>query len=268
MNYNARRVCKIRRAVAVLFVAATLVEAGNAQSASAAEFAVASIRPNRAGNMKGEGSDNEKTTISPTSLIMWNVTLRSCLRWAYGLHDYQVEGPGWMASDRFDISAKTSEESTVEQMKLAVQKLLGDRFKMTVRYEAKELPIYAMSVKRRDKLKAAAGGERTMRPAGGAMEFRNFSMADLAERLGVRPFKLDRIVLDRTELPGLFDFKVEFSDDINGLKRALEGIELGSPGAPSMLPLLQEQLGLAFKPQKAPIDSLIVDHALRVPSGN
>jgi uncharacterized protein (TIGR03435 family) len=126
-----------------------------------------------------------------------------------------------------------------------------------------------MFVKRRDKLKASGGGDvSSMLPIGGAIEFRNYSMADLAEHLGARPFKLDRVVIDRTGLDGLYDFKVEFATDGAGMKHALEGIEQGSQGAPSMLPILQEQLGMVFKPQKALVDSLIVERAERVPSGN
>jgi len=254
MNCNATRV------LALLLAASTM---------NAAEFAVASIRPNTAGNFGKEGSERDKITISPTSLIMWNVTLQTCLRWAYDIRDYQITGPGWLTSEHYDISAKTSEDTDVPQMRRMLQRLLTERFRMSVHYEAKELPVYVMTVKRKDKLKPATGpGPGTARPVGGAFEFRNFSMAELADRLATRPFKVDRLVLDRTGLEGLYDFKVELAGDLIGLKHALEGIELGSPGAPSMLPILQDQLGLAFKSQKAPVDSLTIDHAEKVPSGN
>jgi uncharacterized protein (TIGR03435 family) len=253
MNYNAIRVS------ALLLTALT---------ANAADFAVASIRPNATGNLKGEGSENEKISFTPTSLTMWNVTLRSCLRWAYGMRDYQITGPGWLDGNHFNITAKTSEDSTVEDLRIALQNLLRDRFQMQVRYEAKEMPVYAMSVRRPGKLKPATGGEPSMLPAGGAIEFHNYSMGELAERLASRPFKLDRRVVDRTGLDGLFDFKVELSNDLTGLKHALEGIELEVSGAPSMMSVLQEQLGVVFKPQKAAIDSLIVDRAEKMRTGN
>ena len=269
MNYNTTRVSKIRWIVPLLALASGTARPGAAQVPSAPEFAVASVRSNRAGNAGGEGSEKEKITVTPTSLTMWNVTLRSSLLWAYDMRDYQVAGPGWLSSERYDIAAKTSEAAALQQMRLMLQKLLAERFLMSVRYEAKELPVYMMSVKRRDKLKPSVGvGPGAMLPTGGAIEFRNYSMSELADRLATRPFKVDRVVLDRTGLEGAFDFKVEFAADLSGLKHALEGIELASPGAPSMLPILQEQLGLVFKAQKAPVDCVIVDHAERVPSGN
>src|SRR5438045_2529586 len=94
--------------------------ASHAQS----EFAVASVKPNLAGNAGGEGSDRQKITLSPSSLIMWNVTLRSCIRWAYDLRDYQISGPAWLASERLDITAKTSGDVPVKEMKLMLRRLL------------------------------------------------------------------------------------------------------------------------------------------------
>ena len=251
-----------------LFIAASSI----AQPPPQADFAVASVRPNLIAKSEPKEGDEEKITLSPGSLIMWNVTLRSCLRWAYDLRDYQIVGPSWLASEHYDISAKASGPVPTRDMRQMLQRLLVDRFHMIVRIEAKELPVYAMSLststRKRDRLKPSTGDQPVMKPVDGALEFRAYLMADLAERLATRPFKLDRMVIDKTALDGRYDFKVEFASDGGGMKGALEAMELNTPGAPSMLPFLQDQLGLVFKAQKAPIDSLIIDHAERIPSGN
>ena len=38
-----------------------------------------------------------------------NVSLRSLIVRAYGLKDFQVEGPDWIGSERYDIAAKFPE---------------------------------------------------------------------------------------------------------------------------------------------------------------
>ena len=235
------------------------------------DFAVASVRPNRAAITKGEGSEAEKITVTPSGLIMWNVTLRSAIRWAYGLRDYQIAAPGWLASERYDISAKASEGVPVQQLRLMLQRLLTERFQLSVRKEAKELPVLLMSLKKGADsrfTRAAEDGTPSMLPAGGALEFRNCSMAEFAERLGARPFKLDRLVLDRTGLEGDYDFRVALAADMTGLKHTLEGMEMGAAGAPSMVPILEEQLKVSFKAARAPVDSLIVERASKIPAGN
>ena len=82
--------------------------------------------------------------------------------------------------------------------------------------------------------------------------FRNCSMADLADKLASRPFKLDLPVLDRTGLEGRFDFALKLASNDNELKHTLEGMEQG----PSIFVSLQEQLGLKLESRKSPIDVL------------
>src|SRR6185436_5671393 len=69
-------------------------------------FEVASIRVNK---LDDSGVKDRRISIeaTPGTLTMRNVTLKSCLRWAYNVHDFQISGgPAWSTSDRFDIIAK------------------------------------------------------------------------------------------------------------------------------------------------------------------
>src|ERR1039458_3016198 len=90
---------------------------------------------------------------------------------AYAVKGYQINGPKWLDSERFDIVAKIPKGATKEQFQLMLQNLLAERFKLTLHHETKELPMYALVVgKGGHKLKesveddAAAGAA----PQGGA----------------------------------------------------------------------------------------------------
>lgn len=74
----------------------------------------------------------------------------------------------------------------------------------------------------------------------------------LAGYLGEAP----RPVLDRSGIPGEFDFRLEFAADDS---RPEDG--------PSLFTAIQEQLGLKLESAKGPIPTLIIDHAEK-PSAN
>jgi len=85
---------------------------------------------------------------------------------------------------------------------------------------------------------------------------------------------LQQPVIDRTGLTGLFDFRLEFSQDL--------GLDLGSSkkggggrntaarvesGGPSLPAALESQLGLKITPAKGPVEFLVIDQVER-PSEN
>src|ERR1700722_3763534 len=80
-------------------------------------FEVASVRASRS----HEGNRRENIQVSPGSLIMRNVSLKGSIRWAYHVMDYQVSGPEWMGSERFEISAKAGEGVKEEQLRVMLQ---------------------------------------------------------------------------------------------------------------------------------------------------
>src|SRR6266705_3108674 len=121
-------------------------------------FEVASIKPNTSGDgriMLGN---------QPGRFTATNVTLRLLIRNAYQLQDFQISGgPGWLASDHFDIVAKI--EAGVQDampigppvpgqgptpLQLMLRSLLTERFKLAVHSETKEQPIYALVLARSD----------------------------------------------------------------------------------------------------------------------
>jgi uncharacterized protein (TIGR03435 family) len=232
-------------------------------------FDVASVRINRTGSAGGEGRTEENITSTPGSLIMKNVTLRSCVRWAYGVRDFQISvGPGWISTERYDISAKGNGGEGDARLRAMLRSLLTDRFQLSVREEVRQLPVYALTVlKIKPAMKRAVGAETSsMQPGDGALEFHNTSMTEFAERLGKRPLAVDRPVLDKTLLSGEYDFSLKFADNSAGLKGALEDIDRG--GGASIFGIIQEQLGLRLRPQKAALRSLTIVRAVMNPGEN
>src|SRR5580704_17795827 len=83
--------------------------------------------------------------------------LRSLMSYAYGVKPYQITGPDWMTTTRFDIMAKMPEGSKKEDAPKMLQTLLEERFKLTTHRSFAEHPVLALVVSRGGpKLKASA----------------------------------------------------------------------------------------------------------------
>jgi len=73
-------------------------------------------------------------------------TLKDYVRLAYMVKDYQVEGPDWMTSARFDISGKMPEGSSRTLLPAMLQNLLEERFGLKLHRSSKEFPVYALVI--------------------------------------------------------------------------------------------------------------------------
>jgi uncharacterized protein (TIGR03435 family) len=184
-----------------------------------------------------------------------NVTLKGCIRAAYGLQGYQISGgPEWLASERYDIVAKAAGRATEEQMMPMLQTLLADRFKLVVRRESKDLPINDLVVAKNGpkihEVKDDDGGAEIDGDDEHAITARNVSMKQLADILS-RGQQTDRPVLDQTGLKGVFNFALNFARDDS------------SSDKPDIFAALQEQLGLKLVPSRGPVEIFVIDHVER-----
>jgi uncharacterized protein (TIGR03435 family) len=94
------------------------------------------------------------------------VSLRDILVGAFKVKPYQISGPDWLFSQRFEIHAKLPEGATKEQIPEMIQSLLAERFKLAFHRENKELPVYALIVSKSGlKLKEAVEEPATPPPA-------------------------------------------------------------------------------------------------------
>jgi uncharacterized protein (TIGR03435 family) len=85
-------------------------------------------------------------TGDPGQMTFTNISMRDLIQEAWDVKAYQVAGPNWLQSERFDVSAKVPKGATKEQSRLMLQNLLEDRFKLKLHHSTKELPVYALVV--------------------------------------------------------------------------------------------------------------------------
>src|SRR5262249_43578974 len=85
-------------------------------------------------------------TSDPGRISYSNITLRRVLLSAYEVKSYQISGPDWLDTARFDITAKLPAATTKEQFQAMMRNLLETRFRMKVHRESRDLPIYALLI--------------------------------------------------------------------------------------------------------------------------
>ncbi len=190
--------------------------------------------------------------------------MSSCIKWAYQMKDYQISGPAWLSEERYDITAKAADPTGTQQLRQMLQTLLANRLQLRIHRETKDLPVYALVVtKSGPKLHKAEPDSNTyMRGENGSFAFRGTSMPQFAEDLSTLR-QVDRPVLDRTGIPGVFDFNLKFGESNDELKRALVAGD-----GPSIFTLIQEQLGLKLEARKGPVEMLVIVHVVRAPEEN
>jgi uncharacterized protein (TIGR03435 family) len=133
---------EMQRIAVISALAACLPLLVNAQTKPAhPEFEVASIRP--APPMDASVKIGMHTDGAQVRFDF--LSLRDCMRIAWQVKDYQIVGPDWVGSDRFNISAKVPDGgATEEQRRTMLQNLLIDRFKLTFHNDKKEFAVYAL----------------------------------------------------------------------------------------------------------------------------
>jgi len=205
------------------------------------------------------------------------ISIAELIRIGYEVKAYQVSGPDWIATTRFDIVAKMPEGSTKEQIPAMLKTLLAERFKLTVHRENRDYPVYALIVaKNGPKLKEAAPDPdlATDSPAPKTtfsgndvvhMEFPKVTMTALAE---VLERYADRPVIDETGLEGYYQLALDISQTELRMRQGLvlpPGVESPDPG--SLFASVQH-LGLKLEAKKEPVKTIVVDRVERTPTEN
>jgi uncharacterized protein (TIGR03435 family) len=255
-------------------------------SAQAPAFEVASVKPNKSGDVGAMISGPR-----PGSFITRNAPLDRIIIYAFGVKDYQLDGvPAWARDDRFDIVGKYPEGPTPppQQVALMVQALLAERFKLQTHAETRQGPAYALMLARRDgrlgpRLKpttvdcAAYITER--RAAGQVVSANGVGDAALCTgvmsnrfiKMSVRPISIlasalanqvGRPVIDQTGLTGSFEYNLEWSPGPFTATPAADGVASSAQpdDSVSLFTALEEQLGLKLESTTAPSDALVIDH--------
>src|SRR5436189_2266368 len=238
--------------IALLIVTCCVISAQTADKSLV--FDAASVKPSVPPSPDGQGRimfrgpSGGPGTKDPGRINYPNMNLKSLLMNAYDVKNYQIAGPAWLDTERFDVNATMPPETTKEQFRAMLQNLLAERFKLTIHREVKELPMYSLAVgKNGPKMKESepaspakddagaapppplpaqpkigpdgfpvlplpAGGRGglflMMMPGRARLVGRQQTMLDLANRLTTQ---LSRPVGDATGLTAKYDFTLTFS---------------------------------------------------------
>jgi uncharacterized protein (TIGR03435 family) len=255
------------------------------------EFSVTSVKPNHTGCCTTWGAGNRGGGGGGK-----NVTLKELMGFAYRLQQFQISGgPRWINSDRFDIEGKAVGPTTdFDKVRLMLQALFEDRFKLKVHRETQDGPVYALVVAKggpRIRLSQDQSSEDVDGPAPpgagpnhGAIRVGVGNLVGNAVTLSwfanMLSQRMDRLVVDKTNLSGRFDIRLQWVPtpgenpfDMGGNNLPASIIDMTgttvtlNPSGPSMFSAIQEQLGLKLESAKAPVELLVIDHVEK-PSAN
>jgi uncharacterized protein (TIGR03435 family) len=212
-------------------------------------------------------------------------------------YDVIAKSPAALAEGR---ATKESRLKLMAEMSLMLQGFLEDRFKLKFHRETRELPVYALTVAkggvkmRRSKETSCASFDwsRNDPPAGETpvihcaaretgpnillnhtldAEGISISAGSSTAALPASFFPdlttflsnhLDRFVIDKSGLTGLFDLHLEWS-----LQATADPTSADEFTNPSIFTALREQLGLQLESATGPVEVLVIDHAEK-PSEN
>jgi uncharacterized protein (TIGR03435 family) len=221
---------------------------------------------------------------------------------AYDVKAYQVNGPAWLDTERYELAVKVPAGATKDQVNVMWQSLLAERFGIRLHHEPKEFQV--------EELVIAKGGsklkESTLDPAaelvpGPPQRDKNGDLIGpgmvtmvlvgpngpsahtvakaqpLSRLTEMLTNQVHRPVLDKTGLAGKYDCSLEFTPDMSRVpppppeergSAPLPPAENVNAGAPDVAVAMQQQLGLRLVAGKARLDVLVIDKAERVPTEN
>jgi uncharacterized protein (TIGR03435 family) len=74
------------------------------------------------------------------------VSLKDLIAIAYAVKAFQITGPAWLATERFDIVAKMPDGASKDDAPKMLQALLAERFKLAAHRDTQEHPVLALVV--------------------------------------------------------------------------------------------------------------------------
>jgi bla regulator protein BlaR1 len=227
-------------------------------------FEVADVKINKSRSTEVEGQ-----FLPGGQVRVRNMSMKMLITLAYHVRPNMISGgPGWLDSDRYDVVAKASPKSTEDELRVMMQTLLAERFKLKAHSEQRTLPAYALTV--------AAGGAKLGNPdatrnddedctkvAGTGQPGEHhmvcyMGMEKLAEALpALAPGYFDRPVVDETGLAGFYKIKLDWTG----------ALQIDALGGQTIFGAV-ELLGLKLDGRKIAVPTIVVDHVERKPSEN
>lgn len=264
------------------------------------EFEVASIRPS-AEQPVGEGQAGLQVTQSQLRVV--GLPLRIYISIAHKIRTWQVSGPSWLSSTRYDISATLPDGAAAQQVPDMLRTLLTQRFELKTHLEAREADVFELEVARSGLTLKQVPAERDVTTPGALVVSgsgnssgtnvdygggSSYSMTDskfvgrkLAMEMLARALTdyVGRPVIDKTGAEGFYDLSLDISPedflamriraaDAAGVSLPPQAIRLLDAGSISSLVDSLKKAGLLLESRRAPMDFLVVDSMNRTPTGN
>jgi uncharacterized protein (TIGR03435 family) len=277
MVYTEAVKMRIRHATAELFLPLlALVAAGSAQTqkpAAAPAFEVVSIK--HTGNSRdGSWSDGRTTHARPLRTLAYRgvklsgeAPLDDILQFAYSplVKPWRYEGPHQGVNhdaEYYQIEAIAPAGTMIDGARAMLRTALAERLGFRYHVVDRDAPIYVL-VRGNSELKLAPSTETEPNPGARQMgAFKNKS-ASLADFAGFLWALMDREVVDRTGIQGLYKFDVDWSKEIG------ETIgQYGPHGDPAIALAGVKRLGLKLEPRKELQKVMVVDRVNKEPTPN
>ncbi len=268
------------------------------------QFEVATIKPAEAIVAGQNQRVNIGVHVDGQRFLGSMLSMKDYLGAAYNMRMYQIEGPEWIASDRFDMSAKIPDGVKLDNDSLMamLRDLLTERFQIKSHRIQKEFPVYAL-VQLKDGIKAvespldpvdekagvtvggsggasgtviSLGRGMTLSVGGNKIEGKKYSMLALADTLARF---VDKPVVDQTGLTSTYDLLLELTTEDFQALMIRSAIAAGVTLPPQAMKLLDTasgdslhealaKVGLKLESKKVPLDVLVIDSLNKTPSEN
>jgi uncharacterized protein (TIGR03435 family) len=208
--------------------------------------------------------------------LVRNGTMVDLISTAYHVDEDNIfGGPAWLETDRFDIIAKAPRGTPSDTVKLMLQEVLADRFKLVVHKDSRPMQAFVLTVPKggKSKLRESAGSDKNGcqavqqgdAPSGAvgyiAVSCHNMTLDAIADALhDMAGGYLTSPVVNQTGIEGSWDFDLKWTGRGQLAKAGDDGI--------SIFDAVDKQLGLKLEPGKAPLPAIVVDSVNETPTPN
>ena len=248
-----------------------LLVCGLAWAQSEPRFDVVSIRPPVPAGQSNVGVPGFGDVIGSVHRLDDNVRFRAntvlqLLQQAYSMKYFQISGPAWIGTERFDISATYAANPSPEDFQAMLRAMLEERFGLKLHHETRTFDGYRLIVAKSgpklgppvEPTQASLG---TPVAGGFQLQFRGGTLEQLTRmiELEFRIRREDLPVVDQTGIEGAYNFETTFARDVT----------VGDPSPyPTVFKALEDDLGLRLERARMPLDTIVVDHIERSPTEN
>lgn len=264
-----------------------------------AQFEVASIKQDT--SHSNTASDNfdlgDGDELAPTGgfYTATNRPIWMLIEFAYKLSPLQTESltqqlPEWAKSNRYDLEARAEGNPSKDDVRLMMQSLLAERFKLTLHLDSRQAPVFALVLDKPGRLgprlrvhvddppcddpstsaaptwipgpdgfPTACGSVFPLRldPPVPAAEVgaRNITLATMARSFVPQAVGLDRPLADQTGLEGKYDFVLEWLPSGGAGPTPPPSVQ----DIPAFAEALRTELGLKLKPTTGIVEAVVLD---------